>query len=225
MNSVKKNHAQALRKNAMSYRDIEKTLGVSRSTISLWCRHIALTSNQKSQLKLQQIERSSQGRARGTEMNKMKKAESILSADEVAKKLLRNLSQRDKLMLSIGLYWGEGSRTIDNKFVFTNSDPSAIRAIIYTVKKDFNISKTEFVPRIYINSSHMDREETLLDYWSRELCLPRDQFGRVSYIHTQSKKEYSNRDNYYGTLRLSLRRGTKTKYLFIGLINAAKKVF
>ena len=43
-------------------------------------------------------------------------------------------------------------------------------------------------------------------YWSKELKIPVDQFSKPFFQKTKWKKEYENKDNYHGVLRIRVRR-------------------
>ena len=55
-------------------------------------------------------------------------------------------------------------------------------------------------------------------YWSSITGLPQSQFTKTILINTISRKVYSNNDH-YGTVRLSIRKGTQIVRKIIGFID------
>lgn len=62
-----------MRKEGWSLKDIAGSLGVSKSTVSLWCRDIILTEEQARLLKEGNIKGGMKGRVLGAEGNRRKK--------------------------------------------------------------------------------------------------------------------------------------------------------
>ena len=51
MKTAERNMARKLRREGLSMRQIERRLGVARSTVSLWVREIELTDHQREELR------------------------------------------------------------------------------------------------------------------------------------------------------------------------------
>lgn len=73
----KKLQAHQLRRKGVSIRAIASELGVAKSTVSLWCRDISLTSEQRDLLHRRQVAQGHRGRMIGAEVNRKKKEENI----------------------------------------------------------------------------------------------------------------------------------------------------
>ncbi|MEN9552213.1 MAG: hypothetical protein RI935_590 [Candidatus Parcubacteria bacterium] len=113
-------------------------------------------------------------------------------------------------MLFFGLYWGEGSKNSERKFVFTNSDPYAILCTIKALEL-FGISKESVVAAVYINSSHKYRVTIVEKFWQNLLQIDKAQLRKTIFVNTKTKKVYSNTNEYYGVLRLMIKKSSKTK--------------
>lgn len=215
-----KQHAILLRRKGNSIKNIAKKLSVSPASVSAWCRDIELSKKQKDVIKENAIKRGHRGRLIGAEINKQKKVDRINEATHVAIKKIGSLSQRDLLILGLGLYWGEGTKGDDTRVAIVNSDPNIIKAASQWYIHSLGVSKDDFRPMIYINNTHKKRSDTVLRYWSKELGIPKKQFGNTVFLKRKNKKVYENHDSYYGILAFRIAMPAKYKYLIMGMIDA-----
>jgi hypothetical protein len=214
--------ARKLRRKGYSIFSIARCLGVSKSSVSVWCRDLKLTQKQANRLLENAINAGHKGRMIGAEMNRRKKEERIAFHKESGEKEIGKLSDRDLLMTGIALYWGEGNKKGKTKLSFANSDPEAILFMYKWFQKAMDVGKNEFMPRIFINEIHGSRIKKVVKFWSSLLNLPIEQFGKPFLLKMKQKKVYENHDNYYGVLALGVRKSTDLKYRILGLINALK---
>lgn len=99
-----KQHALKLRRQGKSIKDIAETLDVSKGSMSVWCQDVVLTKKQSALLKKKQDDAGNAGRILGAEMNKKKWLDAIMKHLVSGKQTIDYLSQRDLLILGIGLY-------------------------------------------------------------------------------------------------------------------------
>lgn len=220
--SVEKLKALKLRRDGMSIRDIAKALNVSKGSASLWCRNISLTEEQQQKILVNGYARNLKGRMIGAAMNKQKKIDRISQIESEVKKEITTLTRRDQLMIAIGLFWSEGSKTGSN-FVFANSDPKMIMFMYTFLTKILKIKKEDIVLGLQINLVHRHRVENVLLFWSKLLNLPLNQFNNPYYIRVKPKKIYENFDNYYGLVRLKVRRGSGVHYKMLSYLKVLKE--
>lgn len=216
----KKNEACKLRRQGMSINAIARALGVAKSTVSIWCRDIPLTKQQRERLIRNKIDAGNYGRMLGAESNRKKKQENIALQEKIARESLGNLTDRDKMMLGIGLYWGEGAKSYNTAIV--NSDPDLILFACEWFEQ-LGVERGSFNPYIFISETHRGREDEIRKFWSNYLSLPLEQFRKVVFLKGRPKKVYENHDSYYGILALRIRRGTTLRYRILGLIKACKR--
>jgi transcriptional regulator with XRE-family HTH domain len=215
--------ARKLRKKGYSMRSIASLLNISKGTISIWCRDIPLTREQKRRLSENAIKKGHKGRMIGARTNRQRKLENIKRYEFISKNEIGTMSYRDLLFAGTALYWGEGSKTENSRLAFTNSDPEAILFMYKWFKEVFGVTKKEFTPRIFINKIHARRIKKVVAFWSELLKLPKEQFGNPVLLNVGNKKIYDNHDQYYGVLSLRIRKSTNLKYHILGLIKALKK--
>jgi hypothetical protein len=215
----KKSRAHALRRLGKSINDIAITLDISKSTASVWCSEIKLTLRQAKQLYEKQIAAGNKGRIRGALVNHERKKENVITQETLAKNMIGTLSDRDKLMLGIGLYWGEGVKRGSSGVSIVNSDPALVKfardwfAMLGVCEEDFN-------PYIFITETHKGREKELIEYWSKYLKLSAKQFHGVIFLKGRRKKVYENHNLYYGIMALRVRKSATLKYRVLGFIKA-----
>lgn len=212
-----KKRALSLRRQGKSVGEIAETLGVSRGTVSVWCRDVVLTNDQKRAIKQRQIRQGQAGRQRGADANKKRKIESQTNATDWARKRLTKLSERDLLMLGIGLYWGEGTKQGPGPASLVNSDAQLLQIGKTWLTSVFDLESEDFRPYIFISSDHTDRGNSIVAYWSKQLHLDRGQF-HIIYLKQKHTKHYENRDSYYGACALRIRRSTIVRYKILALI-------
>jgi len=101
--------------------------------------------------------------------------------------------------------------------VLTNSDSTVIRLMLRWFRECFGVGEERFQPRVFISDVHRDREEVLIEFWSRTLKLPREQFRKTVFLD-KGRKIYENRDTYYGVLALRVAKSTDIRYRILAQI-------
>ena len=208
-----------LRKKGNSIGEIAEQIGVSKSVVSLWCRDIALTKQQIDILHGKMMSGSYKGRMIYLEKVRSKRKEESLRLLEEGIREVGKLSKRDLFIGGVALYWAEGTKSLNKEqAAFSNSNPKMICLMMRWFEKIFNVSRDRFVIQIRINKIHQSRVGEVQRYWSSITGLPQSQFTKTILINTISRKVYSNNDH-YGTVRLSIRKGTQIVRKIIGFID------
>jgi len=213
--------ATQLRKRGKSIGFISSALGVSKSTVSLWCRDVELTDKQKELLERNAIKAGNRGRMLGTLANTQRRINTIKLCRELSKKDIVTVSQRDFMITAAALFWAEGAKT-GSRFTFINSDPAMILCMVKFLKEIMQVDRSRLYITIQINKVHEPRIKKVLFFWSSYLKLPLKQFGKPYYINIKPKKIYENHDSYHGIARLSVRNGSSLQYRMLGYIDVLK---
>ncbi len=203
--SKEKIGARKLRKQGKSIKEIAKHLKVSVGIVSLWCRDIQLSSKQIEVLQ-KRMKDSSYGR-RSEYLKRIKanldKKVSLLKSEGI--KQVGILSKRDIFLTGIALYWGEGFKK-DHQVGLATSDKNIARFFIHWLKICFNISTKELILRVTANISYKNKIYELEKFWSKALNISITNFSKPFFQHSIWKKEYENKDEYHGVLRIKVRR-------------------
>ncbi len=213
--------AQILRKNGDSISSIAKKLGVSKSTVSFWCKEISLTPRQITKIAKTSKHHATEALLKAAEKLRDDRKIRVNQANLAGRKIVGKLSNRDVLMVGLGLYWGEGYKKGSQELGFTNSDPSMILFYLKWLKTSFSIDRERLILRVSINYNHINREKVVIKYWSTLLGIPESQFTKTSFIKTKAKKQkYAT--EHFGTLRVKVRRGTNLRHQILGSIDGLK---
>lgn len=187
--------AQELRRQGLSYKEILQTIHVSKSTISLWCRDIELTQEQKSRL----LNNKQFGQRKGSQVaadNKRRKR--IERTERIKKEAVRELgklSNRDKFIAGIALYAAEGDKS-DGKGGFSNSDPKLIKFMMNWFLQFTKIPLERLRGSIWLHEG-LD-EIKAKQFWSGLTGIPLKQFHKtyIAKIKIDSKKIRKNIHEY-----------------------------
>ena len=214
--------AQKLRREGQSIGSISKKLQVSKSTVSDWCKDIALTELQIAQIAVGSKHHATAALLQAAEKKRSERKKIVSATQKEGQRQVGPLSKRDIFMIGLGLYWGEGYKKGSQELGFTNSDPAMIKFYLLWLYELDHISLDRLILRVSINMSHQDREREVLHYWSRLLQIPLSQFTKTSFIKAKSMKQVYT-DKHYGTLRVKVRRGTMLRHQILGSIEQIKK--
>lgn len=217
-----KKEVYRLRSRGMSLNEISSRLPLSKSTISLWCRDFELTEPQKRRLQEKMIAAGHKGRILGSLANKRKKQVAKEQAAKWAASHLQQLSSDTIVAVGAALYWAEGSKSDKHQLSFVNSDPSMIFFMYKWFQRVFDVGAQDFIVRVFINEIHKSRIDTVLNFWSNLLELPKVDFRKTVFIKTKQRKVYLNHNNYYGLLSLRIKRSSVIKYKTLSLVEGLR---
>ncbi|MBU2540125.1 helix-turn-helix domain-containing protein [Patescibacteria group bacterium] len=214
-----------LREKGESIKDISEALRVSKSVVSRWCRNIKLTNKQIERLHEKMMEGSYKGRMKFLENVRKARKEETIKLKEEGLKEIGKLSNRDLLIGGIAMYCSEGTTSVNaEETSFSNSDPKMVLYMLKWFKEVCEVSMDRFALQIRINKIHKNRIREIEGYWSRLTKIPSSQFTKTVLINTKSKKIYSNYNNHYGTVRVSVHKGVKIRRKIIGWIEGLLRV-
>ena len=188
MKKVEKDNSRALRKRGYSMSEIARTLGVAKSSVSLWTGDIELTSRQKQELSEQGRSVESIERRRFSRLNNERARRRIYFEKGVAE--VESTSKRDLFFLGAALYWGEGSKTSRGTINFTNADPRSIQVMVRYFKEVCGVTDQKFHGHVILHP-HLDARKAER-YWSRISGIPLTRFQKTSMQHnkaSQNKKD------------------------------------
>jgi transcriptional regulator with XRE-family HTH domain len=217
-----KNLALRFRKNGRSIKDIAKGIGVSKSTVSLWCRDVCLSKSQMLKLRKKMIKGGYEGRLKGARMQYERRIEREKEFRKQGLEKIGRLSERDFLIAGVALYWGEGQKKGCEVRV-SNSDPKIIKFMLRWFKRVWGINKDEITPFIIINKIHKNRVDEVEQFWSKITKIPKEKFTKTTLIKAKNRKNYKNFPVHYGTLTIRLKNPTRLHHRIIGMIDILSK--
>ena len=213
-----------LRKKGEGIGDIAREIKVSKSIASKWCRDIVLTPKQIDILHKKMMVGSYKGRMMFLEKVRKARKEEMMALAKEGIREIGNISRRDLLIGGAALYWAEGTKSLNaEQSSFSNSNPRMIIWIMKWFEKIFGVTKERFIIQVRINKLHKKRIKEVEQYWSNVTGLPLNQFTKTILINSIAKKVYSD-NNHYGTVRVSIRKGTQIRRKIIGFIEGLSKM-
>lgn len=198
--------AVALRLEGRSYKEIAAVLGVSKSTLSLWLRDVALTDEQRAALAGRRLS-AVQRRAEGGRSRRIRRQEFVKSH---ARAEIADLTGRELLIAGVVAYWAEGSKDKPwqrrERVVFANSDPDLIRLFLRWLEL-LGVSRDQLILVLQIHES--GHVPGALAFWADVVGVPVDVFSRpVLKRHNPKTVRKNTGLSYRGCLVVSVRRGT-----------------
>lgn len=207
------------REKGFSLGELSKKYSLSKSTVSLWCNDMKLSQSAKKLINKRWLVNTSKGREKGKNTNKLRRQQRIEKEYKEALKIVGKLSQRDVMVLCIGLYWAEGSKKESGGgFSFINSDADMIKIIYNFLINTMNIKKDQLIIHLAVNISHKYREREILKFWSNLLDFKLEDFGNTTFIKTPHTRQYNNHTKYYGMIRLKVRSSSWLRRRILGMI-------
>lgn len=187
--------AESLRDQGYSYNMISETLGVAKSTMSYWFKDRPFTPNEET------MERIKSGSNRGGAVKHNRKVAEVLQLRAIGVDEVGQLSRRDLWMLGLGIYIGEGAKTIE-AIRISNSDPAVIKIAIRWLKECCGLSGDNISIRLHL---YPDSDiEASIRYWRAITRLPASRFMKTHIDTRQNKRRNAHGKLPYGTAHLSV---------------------
>ena len=203
-----------LRKKGLSYNEIRKEVNVAKSTLALWLKDVLLTKKQKQRLYTKQIMILERG-PQSQKERRRREIEKIFG--EAEKEIKIPLDLETFRLFGAALYWAEGSKS--NGFKITNSDPHLVLFMVRWVEKIFKICPREL--KAWLNIYPQQNDLEIKKFWSDLTNIPIERFGK-SFVKPISKN-YKKNNLYYGTISITVPKGTDFRYKIFGWVKTALK--
>jgi hypothetical protein len=157
--------ARALRAQNHTLADIARTLGVSKSSVSLWVRDVPYTPS----LRL----RGPHRRPHPAHEAKLRQIDEL---NRQGRDCIGRLSEEEFLVAGVALYAGEGAKG-DGTVQFANTDPAMIRFFCAWLRRFFDVDASRLRMRVYLHQGlNLESAEA---FWSKLTGVPREQFRQA----------------------------------------------
>ena len=186
--------AESLRKEGLSYKEIQAKVPVSKSTLSTWCKNIPLTEAQ-----IKRLGSLYDQQFRGAKANQKKAFENKKQIRENARLEIKNVNQEMLKIAGAMLYWAEGNKKYST--ALSNSDPALIIFYISWLTEILHIKPTQLNAGIHLHEGQNDQDEKL--FWSKLTGIPLDNFHKTFYkpVGTGHRKNIL----YHGTIKIRVK--------------------
>jgi transcriptional regulator with XRE-family HTH domain len=172
---VEQERARELRAQGWTYTEIMAELGVSKSSVSLWCRDVPVDEAVWSARA--RANRNEGARNRAPNRLQVAKQAEIEACRRQAAALIGELSDRDLLIAGAALYAGEGSKTDGYGVRFANSDPRMISLFMAWFRRFCEVDESRLRMRLYLHQG-LDLDGANR-HWSKVTGIPVAQFIRA----------------------------------------------
>jgi hypothetical protein len=195
--------ARDLRKEGRTYDEIVAALGVSKSSVSLWVRDLPKPPTPPERLHRMREARWAPYRAERDRRRRETKA--------AARAEVGTLSDRELLLLGVGLYWAEGTKSKpyrpSEKVIFVNSDPRMIRVYLGWLSL-LGVSPERLAFHVMIHeSADVAAAER---YWADLVGISVAELGKTTIKKHNPKTVRRNvGEDYRGCLTVRARQGTE----------------
>jgi hypothetical protein len=203
--------ARELRALGWSIGEIERELGVSRSSVSGWVRHVELSTEAQARL----LWRAGLGPLNSA-------ARSIARARAVRATYQLQGKQRARdgdASYAVGcvLHWAEGDKT-RNSVRLANSDPELLALFLRFLREHFGVRDEQVAIHCNLFADHSARRTEIENFWLTRLGLPRSAL-RKSVVNSYSRHSQKKRRNKlpFGTCKLVVH-STRIQQTILGSI-------
>jgi transposase-like protein len=174
MKLLEKTEAIKMRNQGISIGEIARTIGVSKSSVSLWVREIKLSKSQLKQLNINGHSVESIDKRRISRLSSTKKRHNQLFADAYLE--ASDLFVNPLWNVGISLYWGEGGKT-KNLVRIANSDPAVITVMMNFFRSVCHVPEDKFRAHVH-TFMHANVDQTIA-YWSQITGIQKSQFFKT----------------------------------------------
>lgn len=192
-----------LRLKGKSYREIAKMVGVSKNSVSRWCKNLKLP------LVAQKIleKKSNYPREMFAKYNRLK-AERVRKENKKIRKVaaseIHPLSKYELCLVGAALYWGEGYKKVDRDpnhgICFVNSDPEMVKIFLRLLREIIQVPEEKILVNIRIHPNIDERKA--INFWAKVTGIPREHFSISEQISRLSQGKRPKNSLPYGTLKL-----------------------
>jgi hypothetical protein len=180
-----KEKAVNTRKNGVSIRNIEKQLGIPRSTLSGWFKNIKLSRLQKQKLINDNETALVRARKIAIEWHHQQKENNLKKAQEEALSVLSHLDTNNTHQIELALamlYLGEGTK--HGSTVLGSSDVLILKFYVKCLTKLFHLNQSTLKCDLHLRGDQ--NAEILKLYWSKILNIPKKNFN--AYLDRRTLK-------------------------------------
>lgn len=219
--TIERKRAIKLRKEGKTYSEILLSVPVAKSTLSLWLREVGLAKKQRQRISI--LKRVAQ--KRGAESRRSQRIQATNHIYNLAGKEIGRISDREKWLIGIILYWAEGSKqkewNISQSLQFTNSDPLMISFYLKWLTECMKIRKKDIVLSLAIHENNKHRMKEVINFWET-LTGRSPLFSDKVYFkrHKPGSYRHNKGENYYGTVRVYVLKSTNLNRKISGLVSS-----
>lgn len=192
---IEKQQAINLRHHGWSYSDISRQLNVPKSTLSGWLHNIPYIPNATVQ------NRISTGRGLYGIRRQYAKQEETEHLRKEGRREVGVMSKRDLWMVGLGLWLGEGSKTLE-QIRLVNSSPGIIRLFLRWLREVCELDDNNITVAMHLYpDSDIEKSQ---EYWATITGLSLDRFRKTQIDRRPNKNMNKSGLSPFGTLHVTV---------------------
>lgn len=220
-----------LRLQGKSYGEIQKSLGVPKSTLSQWLSNVVISEQARTRIEQRSRKKSVAGLIK---RNKQQTINAQIRAKNIRKQAIAemaDLSKKDLLILGSALYWAEGYKKLKTRngkevthhgVSLTNSDPFLVKIFLRFLREYCNVPEEKIKAGLRIFEHH--NADEILKFWQKETKILFSNFGKIYRgisISSQRKRPFNRLP--YGVIQINVN-DTALFHKIMGYIEGIKKL-
>lgn len=179
------NQARKRRKLGKSYLELQRELGIPKSTLSSWFSKKKWSNKVRYTLVKVNKEKS---KIHIRLLNKIRLQRKSVRDEEYrlnAKKMYEDNKNNPLFIAGVSIYWGEGEKVNKGRVSVINTDVSLLKLAINFYRIILKIPESKLRAAIFIYKDINPIKA--LNYWSKEIQLPKAQFIKTQILPSRSK--------------------------------------
>jgi len=188
MKNTEHKKAIELRKQGLTYSEINKLLGVSKGSLSQWLKTTAYMPREDvlKRRRLASVQNGQVLHQRKMQMISEMRAESKQEINSVSYETLR--------LLGILAYWCEGSKTKDSIVKFTNSDERLVQLMMRWFREVCKVPEEKL--RIHLRIHQNTNQNVAKKHWAEITGVSLQQFHKITLKESESHGTRINQLSY-----------------------------
>ena len=192
-----------MRKQGKTYNEINRLLGIPKSTLSGWFEGLEISARIKRRLWTRNQRKWAESI---TNYNKKRALDVFNRNNETQQRISKEigrLTKRELMLIGTALYWAEGDKKQRWRCKFCNSDPKMIKTIMEFFRDVCKVPGNKF--RAYVQIYPNISEQKAKIFWSKISGIPLKQFGKTQTAISKSSKFKRSSDTLpYGTFSVKI---------------------
>ena len=208
--------AVQLRRQGVTYQEIMRRLGLTKSTLWRWLKAEGLVDGQSQHY----TERRLLAQKKAAETVHRLRVERTRATMSRAYQDIGLLTSRELQLIGAALYWAEGAKqkphNIGQRVTFANSDPEMLRVFMTWLRRTCELSIDQLAFELYIHeSANVDAAQR---FWASTLHVPLERFRIRFKRHNVSPRRKNIGAQYVGLVRISVKQSTDLNRRIAGWI-------
>jgi len=186
----------------LSYNEISERIGVSKSTLSNWLKHVPLAPEQEERIQQRMESNQSVFVAYARQINKERFRQARADAFQTGVSIVSNIPDDNaihELALAM-LYLGEGDKT-GNRIQIASMDPHILQYFLWAMEKLYEVDRMQMSFRLNLIGAAQPMESRMINWWGKQLFCSSAQFMKTQFDQRSKQTKITN--DYHGVCTIT----------------------